>query len=92
MASVLTPGITRIESAACKPEIVDLCNLLVKMGAQIENIGSPELIVTGVSELKGCQHTVIPDRIEAEPSSPQRLLQKVMLKYKAFLHSFLGAF
>ena len=59
------PGTTRIECAACEPEIIDLCNLLVKMGAKIDNIGSPELLITGVSELRGCEHSVIPDRIEA---------------------------
>ena len=65
MASTLTPGQTRIECAACEPEIVDLCQMLIKMGAQIEGIGSPELTVTGVDSLKGCTHSVIADRIEA---------------------------
>ena len=65
MAAVLTPGRTYLECAACEPEIVDLCSLLVKMGAKIEGIGSPELIITGVKELHGCTHSVIPDRIEA---------------------------
>ena len=41
MAAVLAPGTTRIESAACEPEIIDLCQLLVKMGAHIEQIGGP---------------------------------------------------
>ncbi|MDP0501733.1 MAG: UDP-N-acetylglucosamine 1-carboxyvinyltransferase [Verrucomicrobiota bacterium JB022] len=65
MAAVLAPGITRIESAACEPEVVDLCDMLVKMGAQIENIGSHYLRITGVDKLKGCRHTIVPDRIEA---------------------------
>jgi UDP-N-acetylglucosamine 1-carboxyvinyltransferase len=65
MAATLAPGTTRIECAACEPEIVDLCQMLVKMGAQIEGIGSPELIVTGVEQLHGCTHRVIADRIEA---------------------------
>jgi UDP-N-acetylglucosamine 1-carboxyvinyltransferase len=65
MAAVLAPGSTRLECAACEPEVVDLCNLLVKMGAQIEGIGSPELIITGVDKLHGCTHSVIADRIEA---------------------------
>ena len=65
MASSLAPGQTRIECAACEPEIVDLCQMLIKMGAQIEGIGSPELTVTGVDSLKGCTHSVIADRIEA---------------------------
>ncbi|MEC8329674.1 MAG: UDP-N-acetylglucosamine 1-carboxyvinyltransferase, partial [Verrucomicrobiota bacterium] len=65
MASTLSPGQTRIECAACEPEIVDLCQMLIKMGAQIEGIGSPELTVTGVDSLNGCTHSVIADRIEA---------------------------
>ena len=65
MAAVLTPGRTHLECAACEPEIVDLCNLLVKMGAKIDGIGSPGLTITGVKELHGCTHSVIADRIEA---------------------------
>lgn len=64
MASVTTPGITRIECAACEPEIVDLCNLLSKMGARISGAGSPTLTVEGVDTLHGVDHSVIPDRIE----------------------------
>ncbi|MEZ5276722.1 MAG: UDP-N-acetylglucosamine 1-carboxyvinyltransferase [Opitutaceae bacterium] len=65
MAAVLTPGITRLDSAACEPEIVDLCHMLAAMGARIEGIGSHALIIEGVSELHGTDHSVIPDRIEA---------------------------
>ncbi|NDV63516.1 UDP-N-acetylglucosamine 1-carboxyvinyltransferase [Puniceicoccales bacterium CK1056] len=65
MAAVLAPGVTRIESAACEPEVVDLCQMLVKMGAKIHGIGSHYLKIEGVKELKGCQHSVLPDRIEA---------------------------
>lgn len=65
MTAVLTPGITRIECAACEPEIADLCRMLIKMGANIEGVGSPTLIIAGVKRLNGVQHTVIPDRIEA---------------------------
>lgn len=65
MAAVLAPGTTRIDGAACEPEIVDLCRMLVSMGAGIEGIGSHALVIEGVSELHGADHTVIPDRIEA---------------------------
>ena len=65
MAAVLTPGQTRIESAACEPEIVDLCHMLEAMGARIGGIGSHALVVEGVDALKGCDYSVIPDRIEA---------------------------
>ena len=65
MAAVLAPGTTHIESAACEPEVVDLCNMLNSMGAHIQGIGSHQLIIEGVDKLKGCNHSVIADRIEA---------------------------
>jgi UDP-N-acetylglucosamine 1-carboxyvinyltransferase len=54
MAAVLAPGTTRIESAACEPEVVDLCQMLVKMGARIHGIGSHYLKIEWVMELHGC--------------------------------------
>ena len=65
MAAVLAPGRTRIDGAACEPEIVDLCRMLVSMGAKIDGIGSHALLIEGVPELQGTDHSVIPDRIEA---------------------------
>lgn len=65
MAAVLANGTTVIEGAASEPEVVDLANFLVKMGAKIEGIGTNRLIVEGVKELHGVEHDVIPDRIEA---------------------------
>ncbi|MFP6886928.1 MAG: UDP-N-acetylglucosamine 1-carboxyvinyltransferase [Opitutales bacterium] len=65
MAAVLAPGSTRIESAACEPEILDLCRMLQGMGARIDGIGSHILSIEGVNTLQGCRHQVIPDRIEA---------------------------
>lgn len=65
MASVLTPGVTHIDSAACEPEITDLCRMLQAMGARIEGVGSPCIVITGVEKLHGCDYTVLPDRIEA---------------------------
>jgi UDP-N-acetylglucosamine 1-carboxyvinyltransferase len=65
MAATLAEGTTVIESAACEPEIIDLANFLTKMGAQIEGLGTPTLVVHGVDELDGAEHTIIPDRIEA---------------------------
>lgn len=64
MAAVLADGITYIENAAEEPEIVDLANFLNKMGASIKGAGTDTIKIEGVSELKGTQHTVIPDRIE----------------------------
>lgn len=65
MAAVLAPGVTRIESAACEPEVVDLCHMLIRMGARIEGVGSHQLQVEGVERLHGCTHPILPDRIEA---------------------------
>ena len=64
MAAVLAEGVTTIESAACEPEVVDLAYFLNKMGAKIVGAGSPTITITGVKELHGVEHDVIPDRIE----------------------------
>ena len=64
MAAALAEGVTSIESAACEPEVVDLANFLVAMGARIIGAGSPTITITGVKALHGAHHEVIPDRIE----------------------------
>ncbi len=65
MAATLAEGVTIIESAACEPEVTDLANFLISMGARITGAGSPTITITGVKELHGTEHDVIPDRIEA---------------------------
>ena len=65
MAATLGKGETIIESAACEPEIEDLANFLVAMGAKIKGQGSSRISITGVKRLHGAQHRVISDRIEA---------------------------
>ena len=65
MAATLAEGVTVIESAACEPEVVDVANFLNAMGAKISGAGSPTITITGVKELHGAEHHVIPDRIEA---------------------------
>ena len=65
MAAVLAQGETLIENAAREPEVVDVADMLTKMGADIEGAGTSTIRVRGVSELHGTEHTVIPDRIEA---------------------------
>jgi UDP-N-acetylglucosamine 1-carboxyvinyltransferase len=64
MAAALTPGSTVIGNAACEPHVQDLARMLVKMGADIQGIGSNVLTVHGRSELHGCTHDVGPDHIE----------------------------
>lgn len=82
MASVLASGVTIIDNAACEPEIVDLCKMLVKMGAKIEGLGSPYLEITGVEELGGVEHTVLNDRIEAGTWIMAALATKSQLSIK----------
>ena len=64
-AAVLASGVTTIDNAAREPDIVDLCDFLVAMGAKIEGIGTPLITITGVKELKPVTHRVITDRIIA---------------------------
>ncbi|MEJ2669332.1 MAG: UDP-N-acetylglucosamine 1-carboxyvinyltransferase [Gammaproteobacteria bacterium] len=65
MAATLAKGTTIIENAAREPEVVDLANYLISMGADIEGAGTAVIVVRGVSQLGGTTHKVIPDRIEA---------------------------
>jgi UDP-N-acetylglucosamine 1-carboxyvinyltransferase len=64
MAAVLARGETLIENAAREPEVADVAECLVKMGAKIEGIGTSTLRIQGVTELHGAEHDVLPDRIE----------------------------
>nr|WP_315041243.1 UDP-N-acetylglucosamine 1-carboxyvinyltransferase [uncultured Moraxella sp.] len=64
MAAVLAEGTTRLENCAREPEVVDLANMLVKMGAKIDGIGTAYMTIEGVEKLNGCEYSVVPDRIE----------------------------
>ncbi len=64
MTAVLAQGTTTIYNAACEPYIQQLCKMLIKMGALIKGVGSNLLTIEGVEELKGCDHTLLPDMIE----------------------------
>ena len=64
-AAVLAEGETILENSAMEPEVTDLAELLIKMGAKIEGAGTPTIRVQGVEKLHGATHTIIPDRIEA---------------------------
>jgi len=96
MAAVLVPGITRIDFAACEPEIEDLCRMLISMGAIIEGIGTHSLKIQGVQNLHGCTHRVIGDRIEAGTFITAGLLGENNITIRganplhlsAFLHPF----
>jgi UDP-N-acetylglucosamine 1-carboxyvinyltransferase len=65
MAAVLAKGVTQIENAACEPEVEDLANFLIRMGAKIEGAGTHLVRIQGVKRLRGARHRVIPDRVEA---------------------------
>ena len=64
MAAVLAEGTTTIYNAACEPYIQQLCRMLCRMGAKIEGIASNRLVIHGVKELGGCEHSILPDMIE----------------------------
>ncbi len=64
MASVLAEGRTVLENAAMEPEVVDLADCLIAMGAKIEGAGTPRITIEGVERLHGAEHAVLPDRIE----------------------------
>lgn len=91
MAASLTPGVTIIESAACEPEVVDLCRLLVCMGGEIEGIGSPCLIVRGKTKLSGFDYSVIGDRIEAGTFLVASLITNGTVRITGFNPGHLGA-
>ena len=64
MAATLADGETVLENAAQEPEVVDLCEMLIRMGAQIEGQGTSQIRIQGVAQLHGAAHAVLPDRIE----------------------------
>lgn len=64
-AATLAEGRTIIESAACEPEVADVANLLIAMGARITGAGTPRITIDGVEQLGGADHPVLPDRIVA---------------------------
>ncbi|MBU0503318.1 MAG: UDP-N-acetylglucosamine 1-carboxyvinyltransferase [Candidatus Omnitrophota bacterium] len=91
MAAVFAKGKTVIESAACEPEIADLAEFLIKMGAKIKGHGTPIIEIEGVKKLHGCEHKIIPDRIEAGTLMAAALITKGDLNIKNALYPHLGA-
>jgi UDP-N-acetylglucosamine 1-carboxyvinyltransferase len=65
MAAVLAEGRTTLENAACEPEVVDLAELLIAMGARIQGHGTDRIVIDGVERLHGATHRIVADRIEA---------------------------
>jgi UDP-N-acetylglucosamine 1-carboxyvinyltransferase len=65
MAACLAEGETVLENAAQEPEVTDLAEMLIRMGARIQGHGTSRIVIQGVPELQGCEHQVVADRIEA---------------------------
>lgn len=91
MAAVLAQGKTVIESAACEPEVTDLAEFLIKMGAKIKSHGTPLIEIEGVKHLHGATHHIIPDRIEAGTMMIAALITHGDILIKNALSSHLGA-
>ncbi|MFH0855769.1 MAG: UDP-N-acetylglucosamine 1-carboxyvinyltransferase [Candidatus Omnitrophota bacterium] len=91
MAAVLAEGKTVIESAACEPEVEDLAEFLIKMGAKIKGQGTPVIEIEGVRHLHGATHTIIPDRIEAGTMMLAALITRGDILIKNVLYKHLGA-
>jgi len=91
MAAVLSKGRTVIESAACEPEVSDLAEFLIKMGARIKGHGTPIIEIEGVKHLHGATHTVAPDRIEAGTMMAAALITRGDIVIKNVLFEHLGA-
>jgi UDP-N-acetylglucosamine 1-carboxyvinyltransferase len=90
MAAVLAEGTTTIYNAACEPYLQQLCNMLVRMGAQISGIGSNLLTIEGVSSLNGTDHRVLPDMIEIGSWIGLAALTKSALTIKDVQWEYLG--
>lgn len=91
MAATYARGITRIESAACEPEVVDLGEFLIKMGAKIKGIGTSLIEIEGVRHLHGAEYKIIPDRIEAGTFMIAALITQGEIKLINVIWQHLGA-
>ena len=91
MAATLAKGKTVIESAACEPEVADLAEFLIKMGAKIKGHGTPIIEIEGVRQLHGTEHSIIPDRIEAGTLMVASLITKGDITIKNVFYQHLGA-
>jgi len=91
MAATKAKGITKIESAACEPELVDLAEFLIKMGAKIKGYGTPIIEIQGVGKLHGATYKIIPDRIEAGTFMIAALITKGDVKLINVMPQHLGA-
>lgn len=91
MAACFAKGKTVIEAAACEPEVADLAEFLIKMGAKIKGHGTPTIEIEGVRHLHGASHHIIPDRIEAGTLMIAALITHGDIVMKNVLPRHLGA-
>ncbi len=91
MAATLARGKTVIENAACEPEVADLADFLNKMGARVIGQGTPVIRIEGVKHLRGAEHTIIPDRIEAATFMAASLITGGDIRIKNASLQHLGA-
>jgi len=91
MAATRASGITKIESAACEPEIEDLAKFLISMGAKIKGHGTPLIEIQGVRYLHGTDYKIIPDRIEAGTFIIAGLITKGEIRLTNVIWQHLGA-
>lgn len=92
MAAVKAKGQTILENAAKEPEIDDLCNFLVSMGAKIEGIGTSKITIDGVEKLTPGEYTIIPDRIEAGTYLVLSILSKGKVKVKGAVKNHMDSY
>ncbi len=92
MAAVKAKGETILENAAREPEIDDLCNFLVSMGAKIQGIGTSKIVIEGVEKLYPGEYTIIPDRIEAGTYLVLSILSKGKVKVKGAVREHMDSF
>lgn len=92
MAAVKAKGQTILENAAIEPEVEDLCNFLVSMGAKIEGIGTSKIIIDGVEGLTPGEYNIIPDRIEAGTYLVLSILSEGKVKVKGAVREHMDSY
>ncbi len=92
MAAVKAKGTTVLENAAREPEVDDLCNFLIAMGAKIEGVGTGRLVIEGVEKLVPCEYTIMPDRIEAGTYIIASLMFDSKIQVKGVVRSHIESF
>ena len=92
MAAVKAKGQTILENAAIEPEVEDLCNFLVSMGAKIEGIGTSKIIIDGVETLTSGEYNIIPDRIEAGTYLVLSILSEGKVKVKGAIREHMDSY